>query len=350
MSELPIKVGVVGAGNSAVETHIPRFQSFDGVEVVSVSNRSLESSQRAADRLGIPKVYDHWPDLVAADDINAVFIGTWPYLHKPVTIAALEAGKHVLSQSRMAMNAQEAREMLDASMRHPNLVTGLVPTSRLSTGGDTIKRLISDGWLGDLLSIDVVSGADFIDRDAPFFWRLDRGVSGVNTLEVGMLCESLERIVGPFSTVMTNAKVNVQMRRDASGEPRVVTVPDHVEIIGEMAVGASYHMRFSQVTGMAEEGVWYYGSEATLKSDGYAERLFGARRGEAGFTEIEFPSQCQIVDDIASEFVAAIREKRQMELVTFAQGVRYMEFTEAVGISARTGRRIHLPSPSVIPA
>ena len=343
MSELPIRVGVVGAGNSAVKTHIPRFQSIEGVEVVSVSNRTRESSQRAADRLGIPKVYDHWPDLVASDEINAVFIGTWPYLHKPVTIASLEAGKHVLSQSRMAMNAREAHEMLGASRRHPGLVTALVPTSRLGAGRETIKRLISDGWLGDLLSIEVVSGSDFIDPDAPFFWRLDREVSGVNTLDVGMIAEALDRIVGPVSTVMANSKVNVRRRIDGAGEPRVVTVPDHVDIIGEMAVGASYHMRFSQVTGMADEGVWFFGSEATLKADGYAERLFGARRGESGFTEIESPSDNRIVHDIAAEFVAAIREKREVEQVTFAQAVRYMEFTEAVGVSARTGRRVNLP-------
>lgn len=343
MAELPIRVGVVGAGNSAVETHIPRFQSIEDVEVVSVSNRSRESSQRAADRLGIPMVYDHWPNLVASDEINAVFIGTWPYLHKPVTIAALETGKHVLSQSRMAMNAQEAREMLDASRRHPELVTGLVPTSKLGAGKETIRRLISDGWFGELLSIEVVSGSDFVDRDAPFFWRLDREVSGVNTLEVGMFAEALDRIIGPISTVMANAKVNVPLRRDAAGESRVVTVPDHVDIIGEMTIGASYHMRFSQITGMTDEGLWFHGSEATLKTDSYAERIYSARRGDSEFTPIDSPSENRIVHDIAAEFVAAIREKRQVEHVTFAQAVRYMEFTEAVGISARTGRRVHLP-------
>ena len=343
MSETPIRVGVVGAGNSAVETHIPRFQSTEGVEVVSVSNRSRESAQRAADRLGIPKVYDHWPDLVASDEINTVFIGTWPYLHKPVTIAALESGKHVLSQARMAMNAQEAHEMFEASLRHPGLVSAVVPTSRLGAGVEQVKHLISDGWLGDLLSIDVISGDGFVDHDAPYFWRHDRDLSGVNTLDVGMLAEALDRVIGPFSTVMANAKVNVQNRRDAAGEPHAVTVPDHVDIIGELAIGASYHMRFSQVTGMAEEGVWFYGSEGTLKSDGYAERLFGARRGDSGFTPIDSPSENRIVHDIAAEFVSAIREKRQVKQVTFAQAVRYMEFTEAVGISARTGKRIHLP-------
>lgn len=343
MSETPIRVGVVGAGNSAVETHIPRFQSIEGVEVVSVSNRTRESAQRAADRLGIPKVYDHWPDLVQSDEINAVFIGTWPYLHKPVTIVALESGKHVLSQARMAMNAQEAHEMFDASLRHPGLISAVVPTSRLGAGVEQVKQLIADGWLGDLLSIDVVSGHEFVDRDAPYFWRHDRDLSGVNMLDVGMLAEALDRAIGPFSTVMANAKVNVQNRRDAAGGPHAVAVPDHVDIIGEMAIGASYHMRFSQVTGMAEEGVWFFGSEATLKTDGYAENIYGARKGDSGFTPIDSPSENRIVHDIAAEFVSAIREKRQVEQVTFAQAVRYMEFTEAVGISARTGKRIHLP-------
>lgn len=343
MSDEQIKVGVIGAGSSAVETHIPRLLSIDGVNVVSVSNRTRESAQRVADRFGIPKVYDTWIELVAAPDTNAIFIGTWPYMHRPIAIAALEAGKHVLSQSRMAMNAQEAREMLEVSKRHPGLVAGLVPTSRLGTGGKTIKRLLAAGWFGDLLSIDVVSGGDFVNREAPFFWRMDQGVSGVNTLEIGMIAEALDRIVGPVSTVMATGRVNVPRRRDRTGQPHVVMVPDHVEIIGEMALGTTFHMRFSQVTGMADECVWFFGSKATLKTDGYAMTLSGARKGDVGFTEIESASEGGIVNDVAAEFVAAIREKRQMEHVTFAEGVRYMEFTEAVVLSARTGRRVHLP-------
>lgn len=343
MQNHTVRVGVVGAGNSAIETHIPRLASIDGVDVVSVSNRTRESSQRAARRLGIPKVYDSWTDLVGAGDTNAVFIGTWPYLHMPVTIAALQAGKHVLCQSRMAMNAGEARQMLDASRRRPDLVTALVPTSRLGAGGQTIGGLLADGWFGDLLAVDVVSGSEFVDPAAPFFWRLDREVSGVNALEIGMVAEALDRIVGPIASVMAVSKVNVPRRRAQAGQVKVVTVPDHVEVIGEMARGVPFHMRFSQVTGHAEEGIWFFGSEATLRTDGYAETLLGARRGESEFQKIETPSKDDIVHGIAAEFVAAIRGERPMERVTFEQGVRYMEFTEAVERSARTGKTVQLP-------
>ena len=122
MSTQTIRVGIVGAGANTRGMHIPGFQKIDGVEVVSVANRSRESGARAAAEFDIPRVYDSWEDLVAADDSDAICIGTWPYLHAPVTLAALQAGKHVLCEARMAMNAAEARSMLEASRQHSELV------------------------------------------------------------------------------------------------------------------------------------------------------------------------------------------------------------------------------------
>ena len=77
MAASSIRIGLIGAGKNTRERHIPGFQAIDGVEVVSVCNRSRESSQRVADQFGIPKVIENWQDLVADDDIDAVCIGTW---------------------------------------------------------------------------------------------------------------------------------------------------------------------------------------------------------------------------------------------------------------------------------
>ena len=65
MAQAPIKVGIIGAGNNTRVRHIPGLQAIDGVEIVSVCNRSRESSQRVADQFNIPKVYDDWRELVA---------------------------------------------------------------------------------------------------------------------------------------------------------------------------------------------------------------------------------------------------------------------------------------------
>ena len=91
MSDEIVRLGIVGAGRNTRERHIPGFQAIPGVELVSVANRSRESGERAATEFGIAKVYDNWLELVQADDTNAILMGTWPYMHCPITLAALEA-------------------------------------------------------------------------------------------------------------------------------------------------------------------------------------------------------------------------------------------------------------------
>ena len=127
MSNKVIRIGCVGAGANTKLRHLPGFQAIDGVEIVSVSNRSLESSRRVADEYNIPTVYDNWTELIQAGDTDAICIGTWPYVHRTMVLEALAADKHVLTEARMAMNATEARQMLDASLEKPDLVTQIVP-------------------------------------------------------------------------------------------------------------------------------------------------------------------------------------------------------------------------------
>jgi predicted dehydrogenase len=109
-----IHIGIVGAGANTTSRHIPGLQAIHGVKLLSVCNRRPESSQRVADQFGIPKTFTSWHDLVTDSEIDAVVIGTWPYLHHPVTLAALDQEKHVLCEARLAMNARQAHEMLAA--------------------------------------------------------------------------------------------------------------------------------------------------------------------------------------------------------------------------------------------
>src|SRR5215212_11204254 len=119
---MTIRIGIVGAGANTRDRHIPGFQAIDGVELAAVANRSRASGERVAEQFGIRRVYDHWQEVIEDDDIDAVMIGTWPYLHAPITLAALEAGKHVLTEARMAMDAAEAHRMLEASRKRRDLV------------------------------------------------------------------------------------------------------------------------------------------------------------------------------------------------------------------------------------
>ena len=128
MSNEVLRVGIVGAGANTISKHIPGLQAIEGVKIVSICNRSRQSSQRVADRFGIPTIYDAWWQLISASDTDAIVIGTWPYLHCQATLAALTAEKHVMVEARMAMNHDEARQMLAMSQAKPHLVTQIVPS------------------------------------------------------------------------------------------------------------------------------------------------------------------------------------------------------------------------------
>src|SRR6516165_3647976 len=123
-----LRVGLIGAGGNMRARHIPGLRALPQVEIVAVCNRRPESTAAAAREFSIPRTAEQWEDIVADPEIDAVVIGTWPYLHCPVTLAALEAGKHVLTEARLSLNAAEAHRMLAASRSAPNLVTQVVPS------------------------------------------------------------------------------------------------------------------------------------------------------------------------------------------------------------------------------
>ncbi len=346
MADETVRVGIVGAGNNTRVRHIPGLREVSGVEIVSVSNRSRESGERVAGQFEIPTVYDNWLELVESKDTNAICIGTWPYMHKTVTLAALENNKHVLCEARMAMNAREAHEMLDASRRKPHLVAQIVPSPMTFKVDPTIMELVSDGYLGDVLAIEIrVNQANFADYGGELHWRNNRDLSGYNILSMGIWYEALIRWVGPASKVMSMSKINVQNRRDESGGMQVVTVPDHVDILCEMACGARAHLRFSAVTGLSPAAeVWLFGSEGTLRLEGPPSlTLQGARRGDSELKEIAVPTEKQYGWRVEEEFISAIRGDEKVTRTPFDVGVQYMEFTEAVTRSSQTGQAVYLP-------
>ena len=346
MSDALVRVGIVGAGENTRDKHIPGLRVLEGVDIVSVSNRSRESSERVASQFEIPKVYDNWLELVEADDTDAICIGTWPYMHCPVTLAALENNKHVLCEARMVMNAQEAHAMLAAARRKPHLVAQIVPSPTTFKVDATIQEHVAGGYLGDLLAIKVrVTQDNFIETESPLHWRQNRELGGYNSLAMGIWYEAMMRWVGPAARVMANTRVWVQKRYDENGTLHVITVPDHIDILCEMDCGAQAHMRFSAITGLAPTSeVWIFGSEGTLRLEGPPSlALYGGRRGDSQLTEIPIPAEKQGRWRAEEEFINAIRGKEKVTRTPFEVGVQYMEFTEAVIRSAQTGQAIPLP-------
>jgi len=341
MTDRAIRVGFVGAGNNTRRHHIPKLAAQPGVALTAVANRSRESGERVAKEFGIARVHADWREVVRAADVDAVCIGTWPYMHAEVTVAALEAGKHVLCEARMAMNAAEGRRMLAAARKAPHLVAQLVPAPHTLEVDSTLTSLITDGYVGEVLAVEVQATQQprFADPDEPLHWRQDVALSGHNILNMGIWYEAMSRWLGPARRVMAMGKVAVARRRDASGAMRDVKVPDHVEILADLTRGALARLRFSAITalGPASEA-WIFGSEGTLRLDADARRLWGGRRGAMALAEIPIPAERRIGWRVEEEFVNAIRGREKIARTTFEDGVRYMEFTDAVARSLAGGQ------------
>ena len=342
-----IRVGIVGLGANCRLRHVDGLKSCPQVEISGVVNRGEDSTRRAAEEYSIPKTYSHWEQLVTDPELDAVVIGTWPYLHCPITLAALDAGKHVLTEARMACNAEEAHRMLEASQQHPQLVTQIVPSPLGFHALRTLRRMIEEGFLGKLREVACLSVADYLtDREAPLHWRQSAEYSGLNMLSLGIIHEAVTRWVPSPTRVLAQTQTFVTQRphpgQDALAD---VGTPDSVHVLTELPDGARgiYHLSAAVHFGPGDE-VHFYGEDGTIKYLMSPENeLWAGRRGEDSLRKVEIPDHEAYDWQVEQDFIEAIRGEGSIEFTDFATGVRYMEFTEAVARSAQTGAAVSLP-------
>lgn len=342
MTTNPIRIGVIGAGANTTSKHIPGLQAIDGVEIAAVCNRSRASGERVAAQFNIPQVFESWPALINSPDIDAVVIGTWPYMHCRLTTAALAAGKHVMCEARMSMNAAEAHLMRDAARAKPHLVAQIVPSPFTLRVDKTIKRLLAAGYLGDLLAVEVRAGGSFLDKNAALHWRNDFDLSGYNIMTMGIWYEALLRWVGAATQVVAMGKTYVKTRKNDEGILKPVRIPEHIDVTAELACGAQLHLQVSSVAGLTGAPEAYlFGSEGTLRFTD--NKLFGGKKGDKALAELPIPAEEAGAWRVEAEFINAIRGQEEITHTNFEDGVKYMEFTEAVTRSMQEGRVIALP-------
>jgi len=337
-----LRVGLIGAGANTADRHVPGFRALPGVEVVGLVNRSEESSRRAAEALGVGRVFATPEALCADPGVDAVCIGTWPYKHREYTIMALEAGKHVLCEARMAMDLAEAEEMLAASERHPGLVAQLVPAPFDFTLGPTITRLIAGGAIGEVTEVTVrlLNGAA-LDPATPVHWRQRTVYSGRNVGMFGIFVEIIERWLGPHAGAVTAAgSIVVGQRPDpAAGGTAAVDVPDVYVASGLLKRGArvTYHLS-GAAAGATGNGIVVYGTKGSI----------AWRMGDsADLVEVGGPPMPIAADpgtargwQVEADFVASVRDGAPVRLTNFEDGVAYMRVVDAAHRSWTEGRRV----------
>ena len=351
MANETIKVGFIGAGANTALRHIPGLRAQQGVELVGVANRSIESSQAAADKYELGEAYPTWLDLVEDPEIDAICIGTWPYMHSTITLTALDNGEPVMCEARMAMNGAEARDMLAASIANPDLITQVVPPPHLMACEQHVMDLIADGYLGDIVnaSVRVTDGSAFPDSNQDAHWRQIRELSGNNVMTTGIWYENMMRLVGPAASVSANAQIRVPHRRGWDGNRYDMTIPDQLDIIYSTGAGTNVNLSVTTVSGtfVPPTEIWLYGTEGTIhiatSGLGNDPVVSGARKGDDKMSVIEVPAEKRGDWRVEEEFINAIRGIEPITRSNFTDSLKYMEFTDAIQESWQTGKRVYLP-------
>ncbi len=336
-----IRVGVIGAGENTRKRHLPNLKAISGVQIVEVANRSLESSQKAAEAFDIPHVRGSWQEVAASPDNDAVLIGTWPYLHCPAACLALKSGKHVLCEARMAMDAEEARTMLDTAQRYPDRVAQLVPAPFTFGLDATIKDHIESRALGRLLYFQAeYQSASLASPTSALHWRRNKNFSGLNVMVLGIVYESLLRWLPPARWVTSHAHVFNDTAIDPVTAGRAeVEVPDYLSVQMQLENGMLGSMLISEAGQFGgTPKVRIFGERGTLELEFTpGGRLWFGTRESGEMQEVEIPKEKQGVWRVEEEFIGAIRGEEEIKLTTFETGVQYMQFTQAVHDSWQSG-------------
>ena len=342
-----LRIGFVGAGAINRTRHVPGLKKVPGVEFEVVANRSQASSQAAADEYGIKRTAGNWMEVVEDQNVDVVWIGTHPSMHREITIAALEAGKHVFTQARMAMDYADAKLMWEAAQKYPHLTTNICAPPHYMRADKVIRRMLGEGYVGQPLNVVVQSFSDsYADPKAPRHWRQESSVSGYNTLDVGMMIEVMQRWLG-YAKRVTALEKTVYLTRpapDGSGDAPVER-PDTLTAVAELENGALATLLFSGVARHAKDANRFeiYGTEGTIRYLQGSDTMLAGKAGDADLKPVEVSPAEAREWSVEADFIDAVRSGKKTTEPSFWDGLKYMEMTEAIFRSARTGQAVDLP-------
>ncbi len=355
---MTINVAVIGS-SFAKEAQLPAFRTIDDVNVVAIASAHLENAKRVAEQFGVPNAYDDWRQMLDRHPVDLVSVVTPTVTHAPMTLAALEAGAHVVCEKPMAMNDDEARTMLDTAERLGR-VHMIDHELRFNPNRRKIRQLIDDGAIGDVRHINIVNisstWGDPASRPKDDWWSLDSMGGGRLGANGSHQIDLLRWWLGDVGAVSGQVATMVPDRRDkTTGEAWTATGDDQVSFTAEMEHGALASVFLS---GVARHNggnfVQIFGSEGTITLSNADEKLMLARAGE-DFQDVsvrdpnaDLPGIGKGIWNVsfvalAEELTGAIREKRPLrEGATFADGYQCQRVMDAIRQSWHERRWVNL--------
>ncbi len=184
--------GVLSTARIGLQKVIPAMQKGRYTRIVAIASRDAVRAREAAGRLKIPKAHGSYEALLADPDVEAVYIPLPNHLHVEWSIKALEAGKHVLCEKPVGLDAEQARQLQASAERHPHLKVMEAFMYRFHPQWIETRNLVADGRLGELRSVQTFFSYYNVD---PANVRNKPDIGGGGMLDIGCYCVSLSRFL-----------------------------------------------------------------------------------------------------------------------------------------------------------
>ncbi|MGI9148384.1 MAG: Gfo/Idh/MocA family protein [Chloroflexota bacterium] len=199
MVERQLGVGVIGCGNIANKQHLPNYARNPRARIVAVADVDPERARATAERWSVDAYYVDYRDLLSRADVEAVSVTTWPGAHVEPVIAAANAGKHIMCEKPLAPTLEDADAMVAAAER-AGVKFSVGYQTRFSNGWLTVKKLLDEGVIGRLQSINVVSCAPSAHY-TPWFLRKAEAGGGVLMDWGSYTAYMINWLMGPVESV-----------------------------------------------------------------------------------------------------------------------------------------------------
>lgn len=275
MSNTKVGVGVIGVGGISGSVHLPGLRLTPQAEIVALCDSNADLLQQRAQEYQVEQTFSEYEELLQHPGVDAVVIATPTFLHAPIALAAVAAGKHVLVEKQLAMNYAEAVQMYEAAeragVRHMTAFT-----YRFVPGMRYLKHLLGQGTIGLPRHLRVARLQDV--RESSLGWRQRRALAG--TGEIGDMgahrIDFCQDLVGPIARVMGLTRTFIPQRAGQDGTLIEADVEDFAVFLAEFAEGvgveqgavASFDLcKVAKGRGAGGQGLdelEVYGTEGTL--------------------------------------------------------------------------------------
>ncbi|MFN1835669.1 Gfo/Idh/MocA family protein [Balneola sp. MJW-20] len=187
-----IKWGILSTAKIALKDVIPAIKRSELGTVHAICSRDPEKAKAVAEGLDIPVAYSSYEDLLADEEIDAIYNPLPNHLHVPWTLKALEAGKHVLCEKPITPTLTEAEDLLEKTRQYPDLKVMEAFMYRFHPQWTKVKELVSEGVIGDLKTMDCIFT---YYNDDPDNIRNKYKDGGGGLLDIGCYCVSAPRFI-----------------------------------------------------------------------------------------------------------------------------------------------------------